>query len=143
MCGEPWIGTHICKTQHCVPTVYKGKGETVVPDDATPQSDEMLALRAEVARMRWELAEAKKPRDTKAQTAKEVVQALDAAGVTQTSNGQSVVQNSNPNEETRLKLLAEYRTFAGKGIDNPQYRNFAERLSKMGVTTGDLYRTWS
>lgn len=99
--------------------------------------------RAEREALQAELAEAKKPRDTKAQTAKEVVQALDAAGVTQTSNGQSVVQNSNPNEETRLKLLAEYRTFAGKGIDNPQYRNFAERLSKMGVTTGDLYRTWS
>lgn len=99
--------------------------------------------RQEREALQAELAEAKKPRDTKAETARQVVQALDDAGVTQTSNGQSVVASSNPNEEMRLKLLKEYHAFRGKGIDNPGYRNFTERLIKIGVTTGDLYRSWT
>ena len=99
--------------------------------------------RSEREALQAELAEAKKPKDTKAETARQVVQALDEAGVTQTSNGQSVVNNSNPNEEMRLKLLKEYKSYSGKGIDNPGYRNFMGRLLKIGVTTGDLYSPWS
>ncbi len=112
--------------------------------DLIPALSRVVAAiqRAERDALQAQLTEAQKPRDTKAETAREVVQALDAAGVTQTSNGQSVVNNSNPNEEARQKLLKEYQAFRGKGIDNPQYRNFQERLLKIGKTTGDLYQPW-
>jgi len=113
--------------------------------DLIPALSRMVASiqRQEREAMAAELAEARKPRDTKAETAREVVRALDDAGVTAVSNGQSVVTPMNPNEEARQKLLKEYKSFAGKGIDNPAYRAFTERLIQMGVTTGDLYRPWS